>query len=168
VWRDQAKRDEARGSSRCVARAQFFRMSDLGNLCIWVLWAYASARSQCRTPNDVPLAAFRRAWAITVGSFSPGRSPSRTLAQRRWPRRKEARLSRPFYRPDSASGNDRLAVLRTIAVVFALTQPCRSRQSTIPTTVREACGVGMHRVDGVCVPNRVTRCEAGMRWVGGR
>jgi len=40
------------------------------------------------------------------------------------------------------------------------------------TTVREACGAGMHRVNGVCVrtPARrqAARCAAGLRYVGGR
>ena len=38
--------------------------------------------------------------------------------------------------------------------------------------VREACGAGMHRVNGVCVrtPARrqAARCAAGLRYVGGR
>jgi hypothetical protein len=41
----------------------------------------------------------------------------------------------------------------------------------IVTTVREACGAGMHRVNGVCVrtPARrqAARCAAGLRYVNG-
>ena len=63
-------------------------------------------------------------------------------------------------------------MMRTIAVVFALTLASAAHAMPLApihhtdmiTTVREACGVGMHRVGGVCVPNRVTRCEVGMRW----
>jgi hypothetical protein len=43
---------------------------------------------------------------------------------------------------------------------------------SIVITVREACGAGMHRVNGVCVrtPARrqAARCAAGLRYVGGR
>ena len=42
---------------------------------------------------------------------------------------------------------------------------------SIVTTVREACGAGMHRVNGVCVrtPARrqAARCAAGLRYVNG-
>jgi len=59
------------------------------------------------------------------------------------------------------------------AVVFALAltasaqaMPLASiqRPDKMVTKVAEACGVGMHRVGGVCVP----RCAVGLRWVGGR
>jgi hypothetical protein len=40
--------------------------------------------------------------------------------------------------------------------------PAREMGSVF-TIVREACGAGMHRVNGVCV----RRCPAGMRYVGG-
>jgi hypothetical protein len=40
------------------------------------------------------------------------------------------------------------------------------------TTVREACGAGMHRVNGVCIRTAArrtaVRCAAGMRVVDGR
>jgi hypothetical protein len=39
-------------------------------------------------------------------------------------------------------------------------------------TVREACGAGMHRVNGVCIRTaarrQAARCTAGLRWVNGR
>jgi hypothetical protein len=39
-------------------------------------------------------------------------------------------------------------------------------------TVREACGAGMHRVNGVCIRTaarrQAARCAAGLRWVNGR
>jgi hypothetical protein len=38
--------------------------------------------------------------------------------------------------------------------------------------VREACGAGMHRVNGVCIRTaarrQAARCAAGLRYVGGR
>jgi len=43
---------------------------------------------------------------------------------------------------------------------------------SVVITVREACGAGMHRVNGVCIrtPARrqAARCAAGLRYVGGR
>jgi hypothetical protein len=36
------------------------------------------------------------------------------------------------------------------------------------TTVREACGAGMHRINGVCVRTAARRQAAGLRYVGGR
>jgi len=43
---------------------------------------------------------------------------------------------------------------------------------SIISTIREACGAGMHRVNGVCVrtPARrqAARCAAGLRYVNGR
>jgi hypothetical protein len=42
---------------------------------------------------------------------------------------------------------------------------------TMITTVREACGAGMHRVNGVCVRTaarrQAVRCATGMRVVNG-
>jgi hypothetical protein len=71
-------------------------------------------------------------------------------------------------------------MLRIIAVAFALTLtssaqaiprvPVQQLDSLI-TSVREACGAGMHRVNGVCVrtPARrqAARCAAGLRYVNG-
>ena len=46
------------------------------------------------------------------------------------------------------------------------------QSDSIIVTVREACGAGMHRVNGVCIrtPARrqAARCAAGLRYVGGR
>jgi hypothetical protein len=46
------------------------------------------------------------------------------------------------------------------------------QSDSIVITVREACGAGMHRVNGVCIrtPARrqAARCAAGLRYVGGR
>ena len=72
-------------------------------------------------------------------------------------------------------------MLRIVAVAFALTfvssvqaapvAPIQQPESLI-TTVREACGAGMHRVNGVCIrtPARrqAARCAAGLRYVNGR
>jgi hypothetical protein len=48
--------------------------------------------------------------------------------------------------------------------------PVQQPESII-TTVREACGAGMHRVNGVCVRTaarrQAARCAAGMRYVNG-
>jgi hypothetical protein len=46
----------------------------------------------------------------------------------------------------------------------------RSKPDDMITQVREACGAGMHRVNGVCAhtptSRQVTRCAAGLRFVG--
>ena len=43
---------------------------------------------------------------------------------------------------------------------------------SIFTTVREACGAGMHMVNGKCIRTaarrQAARCAAGLRYVGGR
>ena len=68
--------------------------------------------------------------------------------------------------------------LVTVAFVIALMSSAQatplapvSQPDSIVTTVREACGAGMHRVNGVCVrtPARrhAARCAAGMRYVNG-
>jgi hypothetical protein len=66
----------------------------------------------------------------------------------------------------------------TVAFVLALVSsaqalplaPIQQPESTI-TTVREACGAGMHRVNGVCVRTaarrHAVRCATGMRVVNG-
>ena len=72
-------------------------------------------------------------------------------------------------------------MIRLTAVAFALAfatfaqaMPLTSlhQPNNMITQVREACGAGMHRVNGVCVrtaaTRRVTRCAVGMRLVGGR
>ena len=60
-------------------------------------------------------------------------------------------------------------VIATSAQAMPLTSP--HQPDPVLTQVREACGAGMHRVNGVCVrtaaTRRVTRCAAGMRLVGG-
>jgi hypothetical protein len=72
-------------------------------------------------------------------------------------------------------------MIRLTAIVFALAfatsaqavplAPIHQPDAMI-TQVREACGAGMHRINGVCVrtaaTRRVTRCAVGMRLVGGR
>jgi hypothetical protein len=49
--------------------------------------------------------------------------------------------------------------------------PLSSLESSV-ITVREACGAGMHRVNGVCIRTaarrQAARCAAGLRWVNGR
>jgi hypothetical protein len=72
-------------------------------------------------------------------------------------------------------------MFRLIAIGFAVAlatsaqaMPLDSLQKFdgMTTQVREACGAGMHRVNGVCVrtptTRAVTRCAAGMRLVEGR
>ena len=72
-------------------------------------------------------------------------------------------------------------MIRLVAIAFvvaigssAYAMPLAAVQQpdSIVTTVREACGAGMHRVNGVCVrtPARrqAARCAAGLRYVGGR
>jgi hypothetical protein len=72
-------------------------------------------------------------------------------------------------------------MLRIILVASALTlassaqavplAPVQQPENLV-TTVREACGAGMHRVNGVCVRTaarrQAARCAAGLRWVNGR
>jgi hypothetical protein len=70
---------------------------------------------------------------------------------------------------------------RMVAVAFlvAIASPAQAvpravvqKPDSIVITVREACGAGMHRVNGVCVrtPARrqAARCAAGLRYVNGR
>jgi len=72
-------------------------------------------------------------------------------------------------------------MIRLIAVAFAvaLTSSAQAipltpvqQPDSILTTVREACGAGMTRVNGVCVrtpaTKRAVRCATGMRLVEGR
>ena len=73
-------------------------------------------------------------------------------------------------------------MIRLIAIAFALTL-ATSAQATTPlaplhgpdgmiTQVREACGAGMHMVNGTCertaARRNAARCAVGMRTVGGR
>jgi len=69
--------------------------------------------------------------------------------------------------------------LVAIAFVVAIVSPANAiprspvqHPDSIIVNVREACGAGMHRVNGVCVrtPARrqAARCAAGLRYVGGR
>ena len=71
-------------------------------------------------------------------------------------------------------------MIRTIAAAFVLAlassaqaiplAPVQQPDSMI-TTVREACGAGMHRVNGVCIRTaarrHAVRCATGMRVVNG-
>jgi len=69
-------------------------------------------------------------------------------------------------------------MIRLIAVAFALSlasstqaMPVQPQQpNEMVTLVREACDVGMQRVNGVCRRNTTVRraCAAGMRLVNGR
>jgi hypothetical protein len=70
-------------------------------------------------------------------------------------------------------------MMRLIAIAFALAV-ATSAQALAPlhqpdgmiTQVREACGTGMHMVNGTCVRTaarrNAARCAVGMRTVGGR
>ena len=72
-------------------------------------------------------------------------------------------------------------MIRLIAIAFALVFATSAQAIPLAslhqpagmiTQVREACGAGMHRVNGVCVrtptTRQVTRCATGMRLVEGR
>ena len=72
-------------------------------------------------------------------------------------------------------------MIRLIAVVFALAVATSAQAVSLAplpqpdgmiTQVREACGAGMHMVNGVCVRTaarrNAARCAVGMRTVGGR
>lgn len=77
--------------------------------------------------------------------------------------------------------NWRNNMLRLVSVAFlvavaspayALPRAPVQQPESLITAVREACGAGMHRVNGVCVrtPARrqAARCAAGLRYVNGR
>ena len=66
----------------------------------------------------------------------------------------------------------------TVALVLALVSSAQAlplapiqQPDSMITTVREACGAGMHRVNGVCVRTaarrQAVRCATGMRVVNG-
>lgn len=68
--------------------------------------------------------------------------------------------------------------LVTVAFVVALMSSAQAtplapvqQPDSIVTTVREACGAGMHRVNGVCIRTaarrQAARCAAGLRYVNG-
>ena len=72
-------------------------------------------------------------------------------------------------------------MIRLISVVFALALVTSAQamslaplhqQDGMLTQVREACGAGMHMVNGVCMRSaarrNAARCAVGMRTVGGR
>ena len=72
-------------------------------------------------------------------------------------------------------------MIRLIAVAFALVVATSAQATPLPplhqpdgmvTQVREACGAGMHMVNGTCVRTaarrNAARCAVGMRTVGGR
>jgi hypothetical protein len=68
-----------------------------------------------------------------------------------------------------------VAVAFLVAIVSAAQAMPRAviqQPDSLVTTVREACGAGMHRVNGVCVRTaarrQAARCAAGLRYVGGR
>ena len=82
-----------------------------------------------------------------------------------------------YNRANSCLENGGKVMLRTFAVLFAVALASAAQATPLAPiqhtdnmiiTVREACGAGMHRVAGVCVPNAAARCAVGMRWVGGR
>jgi hypothetical protein len=69
--------------------------------------------------------------------------------------------------------------LASIAIAVAIASSAQAmpravveQPDSVVITVREACGAGMHRVNGVCIrtPARrqAARCAAGLRYVGGR
>ena len=71
-------------------------------------------------------------------------------------------------------------MMRVITVVFVLALMSSAQASplapvpqpdSIVTPIREACGAGMHRVNGVCVRTaarrQAVRCATGMRLVNG-
>ena len=69
--------------------------------------------------------------------------------------------------------------LVAVALLVAIVSPAQAmpraavqQPDSLVTTVREACGAGMHRVNGVCVRTaarrQAARCAAGLRWVNGR
>jgi hypothetical protein len=66
----------------------------------------------------------------------------------------------------------------TVAFVLALVSSAQAlplapiqQPDSMITTVREACGAGMHRVNGVCIRTaarrQAVRCATGMRVVNG-
>ena len=72
-------------------------------------------------------------------------------------------------------------MIRLIAVAFALVVATSAQAAPLAplhqpdgmiTQVREACGAGMHMVNGTCVRTaarrNAARCAVGMRSVGGR
>ena len=73
---------------------------------------------------------------------------------------------------------ERMTRLVTVAFVVALMSAAQAtplapvhQPDSIVTTVREACGAGMHRVNGVCIRTaarrHAVRCATGMRVVNG-
>jgi len=72
-------------------------------------------------------------------------------------------------------------MIRLITVIFALVVATSAQAMSLTplhqphnliTPVREACGAGMHMVNGTCVRTaarrNAARCAVGMRTVGGR
>jgi hypothetical protein len=72
-------------------------------------------------------------------------------------------------------------MIRFIAVIFALAVATSAQATPLAplhhpdsmiTQVREACGAGMHMVNGQCIRTsarrNAARCAVGMRSVGGR
>jgi len=64
--------------------------------------------------------------------------------------------------------------LLTVVFIVAIASPVLAVQKpdSLAITVREACGTGMHRVNGICVRTaarrQAARCAPGLRWVNGR
>ena len=62
-------------------------------------------------------------------------------------------------------------VLALASSALAMTLAPIQQPDSVITTVREACGAGMHRVNGVCIRTaarrQAVRCATGMRVVNG-
>lgn len=63
-------------------------------------------------------------------------------------------------------------ILAAGATAYAMPRASIHQADSLVTTVREACGAGMHRVNGVCVRTaarrNAARCATGMKLVEGR
>jgi hypothetical protein len=57
------------------------------------------------------------------------------------------------------------------SLAYVMPRTAIQQSDSIVTTVREACGAGMHRVNGVCIRTaarrQAARCAAGLRYVNG-
>ena len=82
-------------------------------------------------------------------------------------------------RPICVHGRKNMIKLVAVAFLVAIVSPVQAmpraviqQPDSLVITVREACGAGMHRVNGVCVRTaarrQAARCAAGLRYVGGR
>jgi hypothetical protein len=63
-------------------------------------------------------------------------------------------------------------ILAAGATAYAMPRASIHQADSLVSTVREACGAGMHRVNGVCVRTaarrNAARCATGMKLVEGR